>query len=387
MNRALALRLEKWAIWLGLIAIVFLLRHLFPIFFLTFVLSYIGNTAVNALTTRFRHRRLNVVVVYIGFLALLTGLVLLVVPRMLNETRNLARQYITTEAAREDGGETMLRREARELVDGVIIGIAGSRTFADFRQSDAYAAIVARVDTAMATTNKRVVGEVTTFANAALVFAFHFVLSLILSFVLIWDLPRTKEKLQRFSHGRTADVYREITPSLSAFGVMLGRAFEAQSVVAVVNAVLSTVVFLLLGLPSVALLAVIVFVCSYIPILGMILSTLPAAFLALKVGGITHVLWLVAGILVIHAIEAYMLNPLIYGRHLRLHPVAVLVILMVAEHLFGVWGLLLGVPVAAFILKYVIEGQPVTPVRVREKTTAAPAGGREVDASGAVDRT
>ena len=230
-------------------------------------------------------------------------------------------------------------------------------------------------------------GEVTTFANAALVFAFHFVLSLILSFVLIWDLPRTKEKLQRFSHGRTADVYREITPSLSAFGVMLGRAFEAQSVVAVVNAVLSTVVFLLLGLPSVALLAVIVFVCSYIPILGMILSTLPAAFLALKVGGITHVLWLVAGILVIHAIEAYMLNPLIYGRHLRLHPVAVLVILMVAEHLFGVWGLLLGVPVAAFILKYVIEGQPVTPVRVREKTTAAPAGGREVDASGAVDRT
>jgi predicted PurR-regulated permease PerM len=387
MNRALALRLEKWAIWLGLIAIVFLLRHLFPIFFLTFVLSYIGNTAVTALTARFRHRRLNVVVVYIGFLTLLTGLVLLVVPRMLNEARNLARQYITTEAAREDGGETILRREARELVDGVIIGIAGPGTFADFRQSDAYAAIVARVDTALATTNKRVVGEVTSFANAALVFAFHFVLSLILSFVLIWDLPRTKEKLQRFSQGRTADVYREITPSLSAFGVMLGRAFEAQSVVAVVNAVLSTVVFLLLGLPSVALLAVIVFVCSYIPILGMILSTLPAAFLALKVGGITHVLWLVAGILVIHAIEAYMLNPLIYGRHLRLHPVAVLVILMVAEHLFGVWGLLLGVPVAAFVLKYVIEGQPVTPVRVKEKATAAPAGGREVDASGAVDRT
>src|SRR5688572_11805346 len=118
MDRTLALRLEKWAIWLALIAILFLLRHLFPIFFLTFVLSYIGNTAVNALTRRFSRRRLNVVIVYIGFLALLTGLVLLVVPRMLNEARNLARQYIASEAARDEGAESLLRREARELVDG-----------------------------------------------------------------------------------------------------------------------------------------------------------------------------------------------------------------------------------------------------------------------------
>lgn len=359
MNRTTALRLEKWAIWIVLIGIVFLLRHLFPIFFLTFVLSYIGNTAVNALTKRMRHRKVNVVIVYAAFLAILAGVTLLVVPRMLNEARNLARQYIASEAAREEGGETFIRREARELVDGVVVGLAGMQTFRDFQESDAYATIVGRLEAAMTTTSRRVTAEVTVFANAALVFAFHFVLAMILSFVLIWDLPATRERMRRFSEGRTGEIYAAITPSLSAFGVMLGRAFEAQSVVAVVNAVLSVIVFLILGLPSIALLAMIVFVCSYIPIAGMILSTLPAAFLALKVGGVTHVLWLIAGILIIHAIEAYMLNPLIYGRHLRLHPVAVLLILVIAEHLVGVWGLLLGVPIAAFVLKYVIEGQPV----------------------------
>ena len=361
MNRALALRIEKWAIWIGLIAVVFLLRHLFPIFFLTFVLSYIGNTAVTALTKRFGRRRLNVVVVYTAILAILAGVILLVVPRMLNEARTLARQYIASEAAREEGGDPFIRREARKAVDGVIVRVAGKETFEDFRQSDAYGTIVGRLDAALANATRRITGEVTGFANAALVFALHFVLSMILSLVLIWDLPKTAAKLRSFSEGRTADIYREITPSLRAFAIMLGRAFEAQSVVAVVNALLSVVVFLILGLPSIALLAVIVFVCSYIPILGMILSTLPAALLALRVGGVTHVLWLVVGILVIHAVEAYMLNPLIYGRHLRLHPVAVLLILMIAEHLFGVWGLLLGVPIAAFLVKYVIEGQPVTP--------------------------
>ncbi|HEX8618309.1 MAG TPA: AI-2E family transporter [Thermoanaerobaculia bacterium] len=361
MNRVLALRIEKLAIWIGVIVVLYLLRHLFPIFFLTFVLSYIGNTAVNWLTKRWGHRKANVVVVYLVLLAMLFGVSLLVVPRMINEARNLARQYIASEAARTEGEETFVRREARDLVDGFVIGIAGPQTLQDFQQSDAYATIVGRIETAVTTTSKRVAAEVTEFANAALVFALHFVLAVILSFVLIWDMPKTREALRRFSEGRTAEIYREVTPSMTAFGTMLGRAFEAQSVVAVVNAVLSVVLFMLLGLPSIALLAMIVFVCSYIPVAGMILSTVPAAFLALKVGGVPHVLWLIAGILIIHAVEAYMLNPLIYGRHLRLHPVAVLLILVIAEHLFGVWGLLLGVPIAAFILQYVIEGKPIVP--------------------------
>ena len=361
VNRVLALRIEKLAIWIGVIVVLYLLRHLFPIFFLTFVLSYIGNTAVNWLTKRWGHRKANVVVVYLVLLAMLFGVSLLVVPRMINEARNLARQYIASEAARTEGEETFVRREARDLVDGFVIGIAGPQTLQDFQQSDAYATIVGRIETAVTTTSKRVAAEVTEFANAALVFALHFVLAVILSFVLIWDMPKTREALRRFSEGRTAEIYREVTPSMTAFGTMLGRAFEAQSVVAVVNAVLSVVLFMLLGLPSIALLAMIVFVCSYIPVAGMILSTVPAAFLALKVGGVPHVLWLIAGILIIHAVEAYMLNPLIYGRHLRLHPVAVLLILVIAEHLFGVWGLLLGVPIAAFILQYVIEGKPIVP--------------------------
>ncbi len=357
MNRAFALKLEKWAIWIALIAILFLLRHLFPIFFLTFVLSYIGNTAVNALTRRFRRRKVNVAVVYLVFFSVLTGVGLVVVPRMLSEAKSLARQYIATEAARESGGETFLQREAREAVDTLIIGIAGEETFAGFRESDAYTTIIGRLENNLRQISARVTGEVTAFANDAVVFLFQFVLSIIFSFLLIWDLPKTRERLQRYRTGRTADIYREIVPGLSAFSTMLGRAFEAQSVVAVVNALLSAIVFIALGLPSIALLAMIVFVCSYIPVLGMFLSTLPAAFLALRIGGIPHVLWLIAAILVIHAIEAYMLNPLIYGRHLRLHPLAVLVILVIAEHVVGVWGLLLGVPVAAFLVKYVIEGE------------------------------
>jgi predicted PurR-regulated permease PerM len=59
-------------------------------------------------------------------------------------------------------------------------------------------------------------------------------------------------------------------------------------------------------------------------------------------------------VIVIHAIEAYFLNPVIYGRHLKLHPVLTLIILYVGYHLFGPWGLLLGVPVTRYFIHDVL---------------------------------
>ena len=48
-------------------------------------------------------------------------------------------------------------------------------------------------------------------------------------------------------------------------------------------------------------------------------------------------------------VEAYGLNPAIYSAHLKLHPLLVLSVLVVAEHSLGVWGLLLaGFPFRAF---------------------------------------
>jgi len=60
----------------------------------------------------------------------------------------------------------------------------------------------------------------------------------------------------------------------------------------------------------------------------------------------------------IHMIEAYGLNPAIYSAHLKLHPLLVLTVLVVAEHSLGVWGLLLA-------------GAPARPARRPEGGRAA----------------
>ena len=371
MNRDWALKIEKWAIWIALIGTIVLLRHLFPVIFLTFVLTYIGNTLVNAMTRRWPKRRVNLIFVFMMFLLLLVGVGILVVPKMFNEARQLAVMYISRDAAQDaatgvaaanqEADQTMIDREARRYVDSILLRVFGADTFRSFEKSDAYEALVSRVEDSIRAFIPNVVAGVRAFVNASLAISIQFLLSIILSFLILWDLPSLKAAILSLARGRTAEIYDEIAPSLSAFGVMLGRAFEAQTGIAVVNAILTSIGFMILGIPSIALLATIVFFCSYIPVVGVMLSTLPAALFAFKTGGIVLVAWLVVMVLIVHAIEAYALNPIIYGRHMKMHPVAILIILLVGEHLFGIWGLVLGVPIAAFLWNYSILGKRQVP--------------------------
>ena len=60
-------------------------------------------------------------------------------------------------------------------------------------------------------------------------------------------------------------------------------------------------------------------------------------------------------IVVIHIIEGYILNPLIYGARLRINPVIVLIILTISGKLFHLWGLILGVPICTYIFGHAIR--------------------------------
>jgi predicted PurR-regulated permease PerM len=385
MDRGMVLKLEKWAIWGSVLAIILLLRHLFPAIFLTFVLSYIANTAVKALSKVIPTRRLSVVLVYAVLVAALAGALTLVVPRIIMEAGGLARQIITTEAEQSDlhegvvpadvpEGRTVVSQEVATVIDAQLIRLVGQDTFESFRRTDAYAAMVDNMESTIGQIGPRVAQAVRVFVNGIFTVGMQFIVSMILSFLVVWDLPAIAARFSRFAEGRTAEVYAEIAPGAKAFGVVMGRAFEAQTVVAVVNTLLSCIGFSILGLPSISLLATIVFFCSYIPVFGMILSTLPAAVLAFRVGGFTLILWVVVTVAIVHAVEAYMLNPLIYGRHMKMHPLMIIVVLLIGEHVFGVWGLLLAVPVSAFAIKYLIEGAEFEEAETAPPTTVGSEG-------------
>ncbi len=136
----------------------------------------------------------------------------------------------------------------------------------------------------------------------------------------------------------------------SSFGELVGRVdrglagvVRGQLIICLINGALTAVGFALVGLKYWPILALFATVLSLIPIFGVIISSVPAVAVALTQNFGTAVFVLV-WIIVIHQIEANVLNPKIMGDSAKLHPVLVIFALVVGEHLFQTKGALLAVP-------------------------------------------
>ena len=185
--------------------------------------------------------------------------------------------------------------------------------------------------------------------------------ALLLTILITFDMARLKQGALRLRQTRVAALYRRVVPKLTAVARLVGRSFAAQGLIAVFNTLLTFGLFQLIGLNNELLLCSVVFIASFIPVLGVILAAIPIILQALLQpdGSLGLALYALLGIGVIHTIEATLLSPKIVGKILHLHPVLVMAVLVVGEHLFGIWGLLLGVPLTVYIIHVVVLAEAI----------------------------
>jgi predicted PurR-regulated permease PerM len=140
------------------------------------------------------------------------------------------------------------------------------------------------------------------------------------------------------------------------FAKVVGDAFQAQIGIALVNTIMTALGLWILGIHPIALLATVVFFCGLIPVLGVFISSAPILILAFNIGGLKLFTAALVMISIVHAIEAYILNPRIYSAVFKINPVFTLAILYIGHTLFGMWGVLLGVPISVYIYRHIIIG-------------------------------
>ncbi|MBI4865824.1 MAG: AI-2E family transporter [Candidatus Wallbacteria bacterium] len=207
---------------------------------------------------------------------------------------------------------------------------------------------------ALRATLPRVTGWLTSIINNALSFGFDALVSLMFSFMVVWEIPQLRQSLERIRGTRAERIYDEIAPGLRRLGTAVAAAFSAQAVIATIDACLVFAVLTYLGLPSAVFLSMIVLVCCLIPYVGMLIAALPVLFVALQQGGPSLGLHTAIALFLVHEFDAWLLSPAIMGEFLRLSPMAVIFVLFVSQPIFGLWGLLLGVPIAVFLLNEVL---------------------------------
>lgn len=357
-------------VWSCVFGVVYILRSFFLLLFFTFVFGYIQVRGVNRLERFLPHRATRVVLVATVFLGVLIAVGVFLVPRAKDQTVLFVAQLpeylerLDQELMDLGTRYPMIQHLIPELNATVPNGQewSGSRVAALAQQvfglgeaQDGQHKINQLVELA-----RGVGGSLVAIASA-------FLLALLFSFLIVLDLPRLSASVIALKDSKLGFVYREVAGSIHEFAEVLGRSLEAQFAIAMVNALLTAFGVALLGMGSkMAFLTVIVFLCSFIPVLGVFISSLPICLIALQTSGLTTMVLAIVMITVIHLIEGYILNPRIYGSYMRINPVVVLVILTIGAKLFHVWGLVLGVPICSYIFSHVIrkeqpESTPETP--------------------------
>lgn len=334
-------RLTIWGVFFGLI---YLLRSFLPLVFLTFVFAYMAEHGVQGLAHRIQSRKARTAIVFTTMIAILTAAIMFIAPKLKDQAvvfvNNLDKYEQSVDASiadlkkQGDFWQNVLKDVTAKGVFGQVVGASNGATGEEARP--------------LAATLLTIFKDIATVATT-------FLLSLLFAFLIVADLKRIGRGIASLHETKLARFYAEISRTVFRFGGVLGRFIEAQFAIALVNTVLTSIGMWMLGIPNMAFLAGVVFICSFIPVAGVFLSTAPICLVALDQSGIGLVLWVVVMVCVVHAIEAYILNPIIFGAHLHMNPVLVLAVLLIGHKLFGVWGLLLGVPTVTYFFGHAIR--------------------------------
>ncbi|MCL2340274.1 MAG: AI-2E family transporter [Proteobacteria bacterium] len=358
-----------WGMFFGAI---YLLRSFFLLLFLTFVFSYLQARSVTRLKPRIKNRIARVVLVALLCLGILTAAGIFLVPKVKKQTEVFASQF-TTYLSRVDQELFSLAKRypllgevAPELADrseqnppegGEKKGLKHSPTYSMLQQ-------LLRLDDANSGQNTghapgtlgNIGGKIASIGGKVASVTSAFLLSLLFSFLIVLDLPNLGAGVRALESTRLRFIYRSVAGNIRDFSLVLGRALEAQLIIAIINSFLTAIGISLLGLgEQVAFLSVIVFFCSFFPVIGVFISSIPICLIALQTKGLQVMFLAILLITIIHIIEGYILNPRVYGSYMRINSVIVLIILTIGGKLFDFWGLILGVPVCTYVFGHAIR--------------------------------
>jgi predicted PurR-regulated permease PerM len=149
---------------------------------------------------------------------------------------------------------------------------------------------------------------------------------------------------------------------------------RATFLVALVDALGIGTGLAIMSVPLALPLASLVFLGAFIPLVGAVLSGFLAVIVALLAKGFVYALITLGLLVAVNQLEAHILQPLVMGRAVSIHPLAIVVAISTGGVLAGIVGALLSVPTVAFLnnaFKVLLAKDPEEAAAESEDDTAA----------------
>jgi predicted PurR-regulated permease PerM len=294
----------------------------FPLF-ISGLLYYLLRPIIRRLMKRKVPKLLAIFIVFFSLIFIISGISTFAVPVITDQMTNITKDFPKKIGEATEKTGTMITGKNKSLIDSQKVTKLASTRLEKFTNS----------------ISKDVISLLTTLTNIALVL-------LVVPFILFYLLMDDHKFFSYFLRLSPRHREHDVSAILKDIDSTLAAYIKGQLLVAVFVGVFMYLGYLLIGLKFALVLAIFAVVTNVIPFLGPFIGVFPALlvgliqdpFMAIKVGLVT---------LVVQQVEGNILSPHIMGKQLRIHPLTIILIVLMAGAAFGFIGLLLAIPTYA----------------------------------------
>jgi predicted PurR-regulated permease PerM len=191
-----------------------------------------------------------------------------------------------------------------------------------------------------------IAGTVVTGGKIVLELLTGLILMMFVTFFLLKDGDRIWAWLVK---ALPEDTRRRADSAGAAAWTALVSYMRGTTAVAAIHATFIGLALWLLGVPLLVPLIILVFLAAFVPLVGILVAGALAILVTLGTKGWIAAVILLGVFLLEHQIEGHLLQPLVVGRIVRLHPLAIILVLAVGGIVAGIAGAIVAVPAAAAI--------------------------------------
>ena len=186
-------------------------------------------------------------------------------------------------------------------------------------------------------------GVITTFISIIIsvyMLADKHIISSGLKRILNLFLPREKAKKFVDYAAKTNDIFSKYIFSIVMDGLIVG--------------ILSTILLSLINVKYSLILGLIMGILSLIPYFGAIVAVALCIIITLLTGGLLQAIWVAIALIILQQIDGNFIGPRIMGNMLEARPLLIIFAVTLGGGLFGIWGMLLSVPIV-MVIKMLLE--------------------------------
>ncbi len=342
-------------LWAFVLAIVVAARGVLLPFVLAALAAYVIDPVIERLArVRIGHRRVPRAVAVISvFLVLAVGVYLFAVSVVPQIYREAIRGLVELREFLAGIGPEKVASWARSIDEfmlryGIPVDVVPGTQRTGARIHVDLAAEIAEALRDLSTQARAQLGDVVALSRALITGTIKTLFFVVLVFMLTAFMSMDGPRIVRWIESLAPQPWRgDLHRLLRGIDAGLSGVVRGQLTIMIVNGILTLVGLLVLRVPFAFALAALATLLYVVPIFGTILSSVPIVLVALTTGGAGKALLALGWILVIHALESYVLNPKIMGDATRIHPVLIVLALVIGERTAGILGALLAVPVAS----------------------------------------